>query len=261
MAGGGSVLSTFYQPLPYYSGRDLYILIPKEKKSITEMLFYANCIRINKYKYNYGRQANKTLKDILIPSKMPKDFLDISIGKIITITSTSLLDENIEINIPQWKYHQIIDLFEVESVETISAIKLKEFGHGAHPYVTRSNINNGVAGTYNYKTETGKILVVNVLDGFCTYQPLDFSASMVQKLIPKFELNEYIAMFLTTVINAERHRFNYGRESGKERLKEVRIKLPTELDGTPDWEFMENYIKSLPYSSSLKSTTNNCVDV
>jgi len=24
VAGGGSVLSTFYQPLPYYSGRDLY---------------------------------------------------------------------------------------------------------------------------------------------------------------------------------------------------------------------------------------------
>jgi hypothetical protein len=28
VAGGGSILSTFYQPSPYYSGRDLYVLIP-----------------------------------------------------------------------------------------------------------------------------------------------------------------------------------------------------------------------------------------
>ena len=74
VAGGGSVLSTFYQPLPFYSGRDLYILKPKKTMDITEMLFYAYCIRLNKYKYNYGRQANKTLKDILIPAKIPADF-------------------------------------------------------------------------------------------------------------------------------------------------------------------------------------------
>lgn len=30
-----------------------------------------------------------------------------------------------------------------------------------------------------------------------------------------------------------------------------RIKLPITPEGTPDWEFMENYIKSLPYSDRL----------
>jgi hypothetical protein len=72
VAGGGSVLATFYQPFPYYSGRDLYILMPKNEKSIVEMLFYAQCISVNRYKYNYGRQANKTLRDIMIPSEMPQ---------------------------------------------------------------------------------------------------------------------------------------------------------------------------------------------
>jgi len=75
VAGGGSVLSTFYQPLPYYSGRDIYILIPKQTMKIVEMLFYAQCIKANKYKYNYGRQANKTLKDILLPSKFDSEFI------------------------------------------------------------------------------------------------------------------------------------------------------------------------------------------
>jgi hypothetical protein len=80
VAGGGSVLSSFYQPLPYYSGRDLYYLLPKIELSITEMIFYAHCISLNKYKYSYGRQANKTLKNILIPEKMPEEFNNIHIN-------------------------------------------------------------------------------------------------------------------------------------------------------------------------------------
>ena len=70
-AGGGSVLSTFVQTEPFYSGRDLYILKPKKNMSLNEKLFYAMCIRENAYRYNYGRQANKTLKDIELPDTIP----------------------------------------------------------------------------------------------------------------------------------------------------------------------------------------------
>lgn len=88
VAGGGSVLSTFYQPLPYYSGRDLYVLSPLKPMVVTEMLFYAHCIRMNKYKYNYGRQANKTLKEILIPSAVPKDIYGMEAKVFETLVST-----------------------------------------------------------------------------------------------------------------------------------------------------------------------------
>ena len=30
------------------------------------------------------------------------------------------------------------------------------------------------------------------------------------------------------------------------------IKLPVTLDGEPDWQFMENYMKSLPYGDRLE---------
>ena len=75
VAVGGSVLSTFYQPEPYYTGFHILVLYPKKTYSKLEMLFYAYCIQLNKYKYSYGRQANRTLKDILIPTEMPKEYL------------------------------------------------------------------------------------------------------------------------------------------------------------------------------------------
>ena len=67
VAGGGSVLETFLQTEPFYSGRDLYYLRPKVEMTIEQKLFFCLCIRENKFRYNYGRQANKTLRDILIP--------------------------------------------------------------------------------------------------------------------------------------------------------------------------------------------------
>ena len=88
VAAGGSVLATFYQPFPYYSGRDLYVLIPLGEKNIIEMIFYAQCISANKYKYNYGRQANKTLRDIMIPMEMPKILQENLIQKQESIIKT-----------------------------------------------------------------------------------------------------------------------------------------------------------------------------
>jgi hypothetical protein len=69
VACGGSVLETFVQLEPFYSGRDLFFLKPKEPMCAEELLFYATCIRANKYRYSYGRQANKTLKDIKVPAR------------------------------------------------------------------------------------------------------------------------------------------------------------------------------------------------
>lgn len=74
VAGGGSVMETFLQPRPYYSGRDLYFLTAREPLTEDEKLYYCCCLRTNKYRFNYGRQANRTLKDILIPhpGSLPK---------------------------------------------------------------------------------------------------------------------------------------------------------------------------------------------
>lgn len=67
VAGGGSVAEAFLQPQPFYSGRDLFFLRPKISMSVAQKLFFCMCIRSNKFRFNYGRQANKTLRELLIP--------------------------------------------------------------------------------------------------------------------------------------------------------------------------------------------------
>ncbi|MCB9991532.1 MAG: restriction endonuclease subunit S [Rhodospirillales bacterium] len=84
------------------------------------------------------------------------------------------------------------------------------------------------------------------------YQDTPFWASDdVNVLYPKFKMNAFNALFLITLIRQEKYRFSYGRKWHQERMKKSKIKLPIDQQGNPDWQFMENYIKSLPYSAAL----------
>jgi len=65
---GNGVLSTFIQERPFYTAFHVACLKPKVKMNQAELLYYCLCIKANRYRYNYGRQANRTLKDIFIPS-------------------------------------------------------------------------------------------------------------------------------------------------------------------------------------------------
>jgi len=171
---------------------------------------------------------------------------------IFEASKKSLIKNKISLNINSWKYYKLIDLFDIKGSKTTPLLDLEEYGPGKYPYVTTKATDNGVRGFYNYYTEEGNVLTVDsAVLGYCSYQPMPFSASdHVEKLLPKFNMNKYVALFISTVINAEQYRYNYGRKCSQERLQKLQIKLPSK-NGVPDFEFMENYIKSLPYSSSI----------
>ncbi len=157
-----------------------------------------------------------------------------------------------ELNIQDWKEFKLSDYFDVTGTTTTKLDTLIEnYGLGHYPYVTTQATNNGVAGYYNCYTEEGNILVADsAVAGYVSYQPYNFSASdHVEKLIPKFYFNKYIAMFLVTVLNREGYRYSYGRKFNQDNIRNTIIKLPAKqmLDNSfiPDWQFMEDYIKSL----------------
>lgn len=256
VAVGGSVLSTFYQSFPFYTGFHVLVLEPKKEMGVVEMLFYAKCISANKYKYNYGRQANRTLKNILIPSQIPEALkirLSVYHKKLEkNISQKSLIDKKLKLEIDKWKNFKLRELFKIQGSKTTPLLELEEYGHGKYPYVTTQATNNGIDGFFDFYSEDGNILTADsAVLGYCSYQALSFSASdHVEKLIPKFAMNKYIAMFLTTILNLEQYRYNYGRKCSQERMEKISIKLPSK-NKNPDFEYMENYIKTLPYSSSL----------
>jgi len=255
VAGGGSVMESFFQPEPYYSGRDLYYLTSKIPLSVQQKLFYCQCLRINKYRYSYGRQANRTLKDIEIPSpeKIPKwvDKFDLNYFENTSRPYTDGI--TFEINPVIWKNFIYKDLFKIERGRGPRRKNLD--GTGSTPFVTSIDKNNGLT-SYTSMPPVHKENTIgvnrngSVAEAF--YQPNPFcSTEDVHIFSPKFEMSIYVAMFLITLIKKEKYRFNYGRKWGIERMNSSIIKLPVKPDNTPDWEYMENYIKTLSFTSQL----------
>lgn len=69
VALGASPMTTFLQEEPFYTGRDVAVLKPLEPMCRDELLYYSVCLHAHKYKFCYGRQANKSLGGLLIPDR------------------------------------------------------------------------------------------------------------------------------------------------------------------------------------------------
>ncbi|GHV60794.1 hypothetical protein FACS1894195_0180 [Bacteroidia bacterium] len=161
---------------------------------------------------------------------------------------------SIVLDFSNWKEFEVHKLFEVTGTKTTPLYDLETmYGQGDYPYITTRATNNGVAGYYDHTTEKGNILVADsAVIGYVSYQAEDFSASdHVELLMPKFELNKYIAMFLRTVFMKGSYKYAYGRKFNQDRIRATKLLLPAISDSEPDWQFMENYIKSLPYSDNI----------
>ena len=123
---------------------------------------------------------------------------------------------------------------------------------GKIPLVSSSENNNGVIEFTDLKPKYNNCLTIGKIGGTTFYQSMPFIAtSDVTILTPNIPFNQYIGLFMSTILNQEKYKWNYGRQIRLNDCQKLCIKLPTTAENNPDWEFMENYIKSLPYSSSL----------
>ena len=257
IAVSGSVLSTFYHDYEYYSGRDVYVAKPKIDLSKEQMLYYCYVIEQNKYRYNYGRGANKTFRDILVPSihEIPSY---VNQKKIRGEFDPSPVFQNKHRLHPEkWKSFHYSDIFLIKKGKRLTKADMVS---GKIPYIGAIDSNNGISAYISNDEHLHSANTISVsyngsiAEAF--YQTTEFWATDdVNVLYPKFELNKYIAQFLTTLIHKEKYRFNYGRKWDKELMEQSLIKLPAIKNANgkyePDWQFMEDYIKSLPYSSCL----------
>ncbi len=254
VAGGGSVLETFLQSEPFYSGRDLYYLVPKVLMSEAQKLFYAKCISANRYKYSYGRQANKTLKSILIPdlSDLPAWVSVANTDILQGVDTPALIDAAPKLDTAAWQPFKYKDIFDIKKGKRLTKAEMIT---GLTPFIGATDSNNGLTaqiGQHPIHDANTISLSYNGSVAEAFYQPIDFWATDdVNVLYPKFKNTPAISLFLCVLIRQEKYRYNYGRKWSLEKMKLSTIKLPVTIDGTPDWCFMESYIKSLPYSSQI----------
>lgn len=251
VALGGSVLSAFVQKDPFYTAFHIMVLKPKLEMTFQEKLFYCLSIHFNVYRYSYGRQANRTLKDIELPNSVPSWVNETSITPI----KTDILFCHGNQHSPAWKEYRMDELFHFVKGKRLTKEDMIE---GTTNYLGAISENNGVR--QRIQVEPQYICAANCITvnyngsvGEAFYQSKPFWASDDVNILyaDGWEMNKYNALFIATVIKANRYRFSYGRKWTLEKMRDTILKLPAKPTGIPDFDFMENYIKSLPYSDRI----------
>ena len=239
-------------------------------------MFISVIINQEAFRYDYGRNCCDDLPNITIklPSKQTEQgqwepdwqYMEnyiknleqkISFNPIASNNNSKVSDLDIE----NWKWFSLSDIFTLQKGQEKSAKTEDDFS-GEFNLISAKQSNNGVNGKTNEGKKQFKQNLITVSSngevGEAFYQESPFYATAdVNVLSPLkgVKLNKYSALFITTIIRCEKFKYAWGRKWGIERMKKSKIKLPTIVkeDGSyvPDWNFMENYVKSLPYADLI----------
>ena len=189
-----------------------------------------------------------------------KDIDEISLFEILSdnIQKDSIVkNATLKLDINKWKAFAFPSVFRFKRGKRL--IKLDQ-NDGNIAYISSTKINNGIDNYIsppNYMKVYNNAITLNNSGsvGHCFYHSYNFVCSdhctVISIKDKSVQLNPYIAIFLKPIIESLKPKYNFAREISDSRLKKEKISLPVDSKGNPDWDYMEQYIKSLPYSSSL----------
>lgn len=251
--GEGSHSYTYVSSFNFVPNSNVAVLIPKEEMTLQEKHYYALCITKNRYKFSYGRKPKgDRLANILLPdrSEIPDWVYEIEDSDLSEYKKSFTNDPTPELNTNSWKEFKISDLFTMERGKEKAP---NQNENGDTPLINEISTNNGF--TRNVKpTKVFKGNAITVSINFAQnvfYQDRDFCASVNIAILRNNKLNKYNGLFIAAVLSLNNEKYSYGYKTSKDRLNNTVIKLPATPEGEPDYQFMEDYMKTLPYSKNI----------
>ncbi len=174
-----------------------------------------------------------------------------SYNKIDNILDTAIKEVSYDLEINKWKVFTYREFFEYKRGKRL--IK-NDRESGNVPYFSASEFNNGCTDMIGDPIFKESASIIYTTFGDCYYVDEMFTASDEISIFQKDCLNIFSGLFISTVMTKNKYKYNFGRKAFKSRLLFDTIMLPVDKNGNPDWKFMENYIKSLPYSINFQQS-------
>ena len=168
------------------------------------------------------------------------------------LTTKNKKGQTPDLKVQDWKEFTIPELFG--KVKIAKSADIGNLEEGLMPFVGRTDINNGVQGFVKPVSITkGNCITISMVGtNVALYQENDFQASQNIAVLRKKDMTKGMALFICSMINFEmRLKYSYGRTVGKTNIEQMILKLPVDSEENPDWQFMEDYIKALPYGDRI----------
>ena len=151
---------------------------------------------------------------------------------------------------------------------SIDGVRLIESGEKIVPYVTRSELNNGLARfvsakNYELGSDDGGCITVGLDTQTAFYQPYKFVTGQNIQIVTGPNMNKFIALYLSQILRMQmRAKFNWGGNGATlGRMKRLLVVLPVNESGLPDYDYIEQFTRHKIHSLLLKyrSFVEKCI--
>ena len=164
-------------------------------------------------------------------------------------------------NIHKWKEYKVGQLFDIFNGKGITKFEISNHT-GTIPTIQSGEDNFGVIGhldkdyclQQNYTMSKGMCLTVarSGSSGFVGIQTQQCVVGDSAKILePKFNASVEILLFIRALLMVNKKKYAYTDKVTKENYEADTIPLPTTSSGTPDWAYMEQFIRSIIASKSI----------
>lgn len=144
----------------------------------------------------------------------------------------------------EWKEFKISDLFDVNERGKRLVISKREDGN--YPFVTAGESLNGISSFINnQKHKKYKNAITIDMFGNSFFQNFDFKCDDNITILKNNNINIHIGLFLIGILGKLKEKYSYGNQIRPNRLKKDKILLPVDKNGSPNWDFMEKYMKDI----------------
>lgn len=174
----------------------------------------------------------------------------------------SVITNKLRLNIKDWKSYKVSDIFIIRNGKGITQQEILE-NEGDFPAIQSGEANNGIMGYIDkdYCKEQGYIYTEKPCltvartgsAGYVSFQENGCCVGDSAKILEPKDIktaNAYVLLFIKTILMANKYRYLYARKVTAENYAEEKIMLPAKNEN-PDYEFMEEYIKSLNFSVAI----------
>ena len=258
--------NVFYQKDDFCASVNIAI-IRNDNLNLYNGYFIASVLSSAHRKFDYQNKISKELIDDEIiklpatPDGQPDwDYMESYMKAVMEESEKSL--ENLKkaddtkhlIDVSGWGEFKIGDLFDIHPTKAYKLTNAQLLDDGNYPVIANSAYNNGIGG-YSTKepTENGNMVTFSdtVDANTIFYQKEPFVGyPHVQGLYPiKYEdkWNELTYQFFVSVFRGTAlvKGFDYGNKFRRDIAVELMVKLPITSTGDPNWQYMEDYMRSI----------------
>lgn len=254
----------FYQNAPYYcvSHGRVNILYPKTKLIEKVLQFIASVIEqvsANKYDFADMCTAGKIKNDVIFlpatPAGSPDwDYMESYMKEMEEKAKERLnrleemrKQEKKKIDVSGWGEFKVGELFDATRGKSRRMQILED---GDTPLIAAARNNRGIAGTYNIDAEYENCITVScngVGCGSTFYHNYPFSITGDAIVLEeKQDLSDSVKQFIASIIDvAFTNKYSYEEKCSADKAKNETILLPVTSAGTPDWTYMERYMREM----------------